>query len=137
MQVLPDFTNLHRLSIYLQNFDIPIHFIKRFASAMPSLRHLYVKISDSSPPRSNEMPQGLGQPSFPSLETLIVDGDPTHMENLLGVLDAPLLKSVNLVFHQFTPSLLSHNGFTPQHTISDFQLSRARSSATKQIRCVS
>lgn len=111
IQLLPDFTNLHCLSMHLQKFDIPINFLKRFASSMPSLRHLQVSIADSCFPPPNDRPNGLGQPhpvfrpSFPSLRSLTVECSPTHLEKLLGVLDAPLLKSVKLEVHHFTPEV--------------------------------
>ena len=44
LRVLPDFVNLHHLMISLKRTDIPAHFLKRFASSMPSLRHLKIHI---------------------------------------------------------------------------------------------
>src|SRR5260221_9562531 len=61
-QVLTDFTILHRLSMHLLEFHIPVHFLKRFASCMPTLRFLHINIGSSYPPHTTDISTGLGQP---------------------------------------------------------------------------
>ncbi len=107
LQVLPDFVNLRRLILRLESSDIPGYFLKRVASSIPSLRDLHIHISNCRfAPRPNDGPQGLGRrhfifrPSFPSLETLYVGCNSIHLEDLLGVLNAPLLKSAALMLIQ-------------------------------------
>jgi len=102
LQVLPNFVNLHRLILRLESSDIPVHFLKRFASSIPSLRDLHIHISNCRfAPRSNDGPQGFARRySFPSLETLYVGCDSIHLEDILGVLNAPLLKSASLMLIQ-------------------------------------
>jgi hypothetical protein len=106
LQVLPDFVNLHRLSMRLEHCDIPVRLLKRLASSMPSLRHLNIHITNCRFPQSDSPQRQAGQAhslfrsSFPSLETLYVGCNAIHLENLFGVLDAPLLKSVSLGFLQ-------------------------------------
>ena len=116
-RVLPDFVNLLRLTMSLKDFDIPAHFLKRFASSMPSLQYLrvYTNSCRSAPP--NDGSQRLGQPhsifrsSFPSLKILDVASHSINLGNLLGILNAPLLESFSLSvvpasphMHQFVES---------------------------------
>src|SRR5882757_1581348 len=98
----------------LKNFDIPAHFLGRFSSSMPSLQYLQIYINDCRSEPPNDGTQRLGQAhsivrsSFPSLQTLDVGCDSTHLGNLLGVLDTPLLNSFSLKIGQFTPNTHFH-----------------------------
>ena len=104
LQVLPDFINLRCLTMHFQNSDIPTHFLKQFASSMPSLQHLNIHIADCRfTPPNDEQPYSVSRSFFPSLETLKVAVEFTHLGSLIGVLDAPLLKSIGLSVAQSTP----------------------------------
>ena len=114
LQVLPDFVNLHSLTMSLQCPDLPPHFLKPFASSMPSLRELCIAIVDRlfppHRPRKFDQPDSTFQTSFPSLETLsiLVLGDSIHLENLFSGLDAPLLSSGTIGLFQATPDAGTH-----------------------------
>ena len=102
--------------ISLKRSDIPVHFLKRFASSMPSLRRLQIYINDCLPALPNDGSQRLGQPpsifrlSFPSLQTLDVGCDSTYLGNLLSSLHLlesftlDVVQSRNTPLHQFIES---------------------------------